>query len=380
MGAVPPLLPRIAEAFALSEVGAAWAVSVFGLARLAVDLPAGYLADRLGRRRCFVAAGAAMTAGTLTCALAPGEGLFYLGRALGGAGHGGAVLMLLLAVLASTPAGARSRAGSLLEGAIIVSFLGSALAVGPIAEAYGWRGAFGLVAAAGLGSTLLGARLRAWKASPAGEGGGSRAGATASRSGRAPSGAEGGAAPPATVARVLPLYAAAFSIAFTWAGLLLTLVPLAAAARLGLGATDIGRVLSLAYASDLALLLPVALVADRLGGRGLLVAALAVAAAFAPLVLLASSAGWLAAGVAVLGGTFAVWILPATLLMRAVPPSSHARTIGVYRFVIDLAFIGGPLALAWTARAGGPSAAAALAAAVPCVALLALVGSPRGGR
>lgn len=360
IGVLPPLLPVMGGAFGLSEVGAAWIVSAFAVARLVVDLPAASLVERIGRRRAFLAGGLLLTASAVLTALAPAPSLLYAARAVGGIGHALTSLTLLLFVLGASKPELRSRAGSLAEFTVVAGFLLIGLVAGPVAEVVGWRGAMGLVAAlAGL-ATLAGARLP-WEAPPV------EADAAAPARAR-PAPAE------VAVARaaVWPVLAASFALPLTWHGVLVTLLPLTAASRLGLDATGIGRVLAFNYAADLLLLLPVATLADRTGGARVLTAALALAAVAAPAILLAPSPGLLAAAVFAAGMTFSAWMIPATLLLRAVPATRQARTIALFRFTGDAAAVAGPVLVAAVYEGAGLAAAATLSGGVPLAAALAL--------
>ncbi|HEY8369339.1 MAG TPA: MFS transporter, partial [Thermodesulfobacteriota bacterium] len=364
VGVVPPLLPAMRGGLGLSDVGAAWIVSAFAMARLVIDLPAGMVLERVGRRRGFVAGGLLLAAGGLLSALAPAPWVLYAGRVLGGLGQAVTSLTLLLFVISALPPSARSRAGSLSEFTTIGSFLLAGLLAGPVSSLAGWRGALALVGFLAAVATWAGARLP-WSAASVGS--------------APPAGAAG---KPAEVAEapspIAPAIAASFSISLTWNGVMVTLLPLVAASRLGLDATAIGRVLSFNYAADLLLLLPMATLADRTGGGArVLAAALGVAAIAAPAVLLAPSPALLSAAAFAVGATFSAWMLPAALLLRAVPPSGHARTIGLFRFTGDLAAVVGPVAVAAAYQTGGLPLAALLAGAVPLAAALLLV---RGGR
>ncbi|MGH2856135.1 MAG: MFS transporter, partial [Solirubrobacteraceae bacterium] len=56
-GAIVPLLPRFSEQFELSGAQTALLLALPGLATLAVSVPSGVIADRLGARRVTLAAG-----------------------------------------------------------------------------------------------------------------------------------------------------------------------------------------------------------------------------------------------------------------------------------------------------------------------------------
>ncbi|HEX7126830.1 MAG TPA: MFS transporter [Thermodesulfobacteriota bacterium] len=366
IGVVPPLLPVMRGALALSDVGAAGIVSAFAVARLAIDLPAGLVLERIGRRRGFVAGGLLLAASGLLSALAPSPWALYAARALGGLGQGLTSLTLLLFVITVLPPSVRSRAGSLSEFTTVGSFLLVGLVAGPVSSLAGWRGALALVGLLAAAATWAGAHLP-WTAAAA---------EPALPPGRGGKPAEVAEAP----SPIVPAVAASFSISLTWNGVMVTLLPLAAASHLGLDATGIGRVLSFNYAADLLFLLPVATLADRTGGGArVLAAALGVAALAAPAVLLAPSPALLSAAAFVVGMTFSAWMIPATLLLRAVPPSRHARTIGLFRFTGDLAAVVGPVAVAAVYQAGGLPAAVLLAGAVPLAASL-LMARTAGGR
>ena len=85
--ALVPLLPRIAAVHHLSAATTAALIAAPGAATLAVALPAGVVADRLGARRVTIAATALMTAGVLAQA-APGLGWLLGGRFAFGLAYG----------------------------------------------------------------------------------------------------------------------------------------------------------------------------------------------------------------------------------------------------------------------------------------------------
>jgi EmrB/QacA subfamily drug resistance transporter len=121
---------------ALPEIGAdleatfteqQWVIDAYALAVAAVLLPIGSLADRVGRRRVFLAGLAAFAAASAACAAAPSALALDLFRALQGAGAA-AVLATSLALIAAAYDGpARARAMGVWGAAS-----GAALAAGPV--------------------------------------------------------------------------------------------------------------------------------------------------------------------------------------------------------------------------------------------------------
>jgi len=138
--ALVPLLPRIAAVHHLSAATTAALIAAPGAATLAVALPAGVVADRLGARRVTLAAAALMTVGVLAQG-APGLGWLLAGRFAFGLAYG-VVWTTAVAWIAQSEA---DGAGAARRQAAIVTSAAVGVAAGP---------AFGaLVAArAGLGA------------------------------------------------------------------------------------------------------------------------------------------------------------------------------------------------------------------------------------
>jgi EmrB/QacA subfamily drug resistance transporter len=136
-------LPSIRQDLGASFTDLQWVVDAYALTLAALVLPAGSLADRLGRRRVFAAGLVIFSAASLLCALAPDPTLLNLARALQGVG--GAVLFAVsLALVAQEfPAGPQRGTAMGLYGATI----GVAVAIGPLVggaltDGLGWRSIF----------------------------------------------------------------------------------------------------------------------------------------------------------------------------------------------------------------------------------------------
>src|SRR5438270_9105469 len=70
-GGIVPVLALYARSFGVTQSAIGVAIAVYGLARFLVALPAGQLADRVGRRKALALGGLVTAAGNLLCAYAP---------------------------------------------------------------------------------------------------------------------------------------------------------------------------------------------------------------------------------------------------------------------------------------------------------------------
>jgi MFS family permease len=85
---IVPLLPAYTHRFGLSGVETGMLLAATALSTMAVSLPAGALADRLGARLLTIVAGWLMAAAMLVEAFAPSFSVLLLARLLFGAGYG----------------------------------------------------------------------------------------------------------------------------------------------------------------------------------------------------------------------------------------------------------------------------------------------------
>src|SRR3954463_1856046 len=121
-------LPRIGEDLHAGLSGLQWVVDAYTLALASTVLPAGALADRLGRRRVFAVGLVVFTLSSLAAAMAGSIQVLNTARAVQGVG--GAILFAVsLALLAHAFPGHRERTGAL---AVYGATIGASFAVGPL--------------------------------------------------------------------------------------------------------------------------------------------------------------------------------------------------------------------------------------------------------
>lgn len=121
-------LPAIAGDLRASFAEVQWVIDAYALTLASTLLAAGSLADRLGRRRVFVAGLLLFTAASIACALAPSALALDVARGVQGIG-GAAIFSASLAVLAEAYSPGRERAKALTVWGAVT---GAALAVGPV--------------------------------------------------------------------------------------------------------------------------------------------------------------------------------------------------------------------------------------------------------
>jgi predicted MFS family arabinose efflux permease len=340
VGMVPPLLPLLADEWRLSPLQAGLVNTLYAVGRLGASYPASAMRARHGTRRVVFLGLALLVTGVVACGVAPGFVTFLLARLVMGVGASAAFLAIFAELLETAPAAWRGRVTNLFEGMAILSLaIGSTLGAW-IAGQVGWRWVF-----VGAGPVLLLCGLT-WRALPA----------VAGRSPVEPAAAE---RPDRRLAhrRLVPVYAASLCLSLTWSGLFATMAPLLGHARYGLGAGPLGLALGAGYAAELAGLLGVGLVIDRIRREPVFLVG-AVTAAAGGLVLAAGThPGVFVLGLVLVGGGFAVWMVPAIVLADRVGTPMPPGYFAVYRIAMDAGMIAGPLVLGAMADLLGARAA-----------------------
>ncbi|WP_220446628.1 MFS transporter [Nonomuraea deserti] len=158
-------LPSIGRDLDTSGSPLSWVVAGYNLAFAAMTLIAGSAADRIGRRRVFIAAALVFAAGFLATALSPSIIVIDIARLISGAGGAG-IMAAGGAMLASSYDGAaRNRAFALMG-----TMAGIGIAIGPtlsglLIDATGWRGGFAVFTVVSLLVALGATRARESRAS-----------------------------------------------------------------------------------------------------------------------------------------------------------------------------------------------------------------------
>jgi MFS transporter, DHA1 family, multidrug resistance protein len=360
-GAMVPSLALYAQSFGVPASAIGLAVAAYGLARFVSAVPAGQLADWLGRRPTLALGGLISAAGNLWCAWASAYPEFVLARFVAGAGAG-LILTTGQVVLAdiSTPE-QRGRSIAIYQGTFLF-----AVGIGPfpgglLAEHWGLAAPF---AAYGVASLL--AAVVAWLAVRETRDLWRRATATVSR-------------PPFARQFRLLLGKLGFVLvslislmnAVVRTGGLFAIVPMLATALLGLSVGAIGFALMLGSICGLVAAYPAGWVADRYGRKVVIVPATVLTGTSMFLFCLAPNYGWFIAASIVWGVASSVGgAAPATYAADSAPPGMNAAAMSTFRMTADAGYVIGPLALGFIADVYSPIVSLAVAAV-----LLLLVGA-----
>jgi MFS family permease len=365
-GAVVAVLALYASSFGVGQSAIGVSIAVYGLARFLVAVPAGQLADRVGRRGVLALGGLVSAAGNLLCAGAPTYVLFIGGRFVAGAG---AALVLIggTIVLAdiTTPAN-RGRTMAIYQGVFLF-----AVGVGPVpggllAERFGLTAPFLVYTIAGVVAAIV-----AWVSIPE------------TRAGPSSAAAVTAAELPAFGAQIRLLTGrigfvlatlVSFMSAVARTGALFNVIPVLARDRLALGADRVGVGLALASLVGLVVIYPSGMLVDRVGRKLLIVPATVMSAVSMLVFIVAPTYGWFLAACVVWSlATGVSGAAPAAYAADVAPPGMNAAAMSTFRMLSDAGYVLGPIVLGIVADLFGADIALA-AAAVLLTAAAALFG------
>jgi len=261
VGAFGPLLPEIGRTQSLPDWQLGFVASAFGFARMAAAMPVGMLVVRR-LAAALMAAPLILVLGLLLLVNARSLPVLLVGRFLLGISHTLTMVGGLTAVLLEGGGSVSTRL-NLFEFAGMLGILGGLGTVALVPAAWGWKLALALASAPVVLSLLLLPELRR-------------------RFPDAPALVRRAAAPSADMPGrrgdrgvVALMFGTAIVFALTWSSASAFVIPIRGTREFGLTRTGISWLLGMAQAIDLAALIPVGRLADRLG-HGLILGAASV--------------------------------------------------------------------------------------------------------
>lgn len=355
-----PLLPDIRNEFGISISTAGLIVGSYGLARLAVDLPAGFLAQVVGHRRLSILALATLVVASLIGLLAGSVEVLIIARIGAGLAVGILATVILSALSATATVANRGKVMSLFHVANNTGIALYPMIGGLIGLAFGWRATFLITAVLAVAAAVLVLPILLRVQMPSRR----SLGSTADDERRVLHGRQRRIAIGVTnlgvVANMIHRH-----------GFRNTVLPLYAATALGLGGVSIATAIALMSITGLMVATPGGMLGDRIGRRRVISAGLAaVAVGDLVFILTGDLVSFLLAAALIGFGDFFTSSQTA-LLSEVVPPEERTKVLSGYRFSADLGALLGPIILAVVMDVVNAQAAMILVAAILLTASLA---------
>ena len=334
-GVVGPVLPLYARDFGVSATMVGLTLTVFALARLILNIPAGLIADRFGRRVLLIGGPILTSIGMFGSGFAGDIWSLLIWRFVAGAGSAFFMSGALIYLIDIAPPDLRARYVATNQWALSVG-----VALGPgigglVAERWGLAAPFHLVGVIALFAAVYAVfRLPETRRSSGPE-----------------LKDESPAREAARIARSGPFLAIAFvtgTIFMTRAGTRATLVPLHADETLAWGPGELGLVFTVTGVMTLFTLWPATWATENIG-RASVILFSAMAAALGTFVIGSSSTPmWFVLGNVILTlGTGTAGPAPAAFVADLFPERMRGLGVGLYRSAGDVGFVLGPPALGW---------------------------------
>jgi MFS family permease len=327
-GLIAPILPAYALTFNIPIAFTGVVVSIFAVGRLMMDIPAGVLADRLGRKQTMIPGLVILSLGSGLTGFANDIVTLLLARLLAGAG---AAFYMTAAFVWLAEVGGSERRGRLMG--ILSTFTFSGFAVGPvfggfIAAAYGLSAPFysyAVITILAIIPTMLLSPPPRMPTAPKPMGQGFKEIASLFRR------------------RSFILVATgALVLTLLRGGVQQTLLPLYFGLNLGLNEAEIGIILGAIALTRPIIPAPAGLLSDRIGRKPLMMAALiggGLTAAMYPHLTAITAL----IGVGVIYGLFTAAAPMSAYMADVVPGKKLGPAMGVFRVTQDIGLIAGPV-------------------------------------
>jgi MFS family permease len=331
---ISPVLPQYALSFSIPIALVGWAVAAFALARVVVDIPAGFLADRFGRKRNMILGLVLIILSSIAAGTANNYAWLILARIVGGIGSALYMTSATTWVAHVSAGKSRGRYMSLYTGLVFAGTAFGPTIGGYTAAHFGLNAPFFAYAVFGFAGLIATLPLKE----------------TAASSHEARSEMH--------MKDVLSVFSngpfmlvscSVLGLFFLRAGVRSTLVPLYASLNLGLSEEKIGILLTVAAVATAISTFPSGWLSDKVGRKKPMMACLFLSGIA---VLLIPSQGSLAGLMGILAfyglatglqGSIAAW--PADVA----PKGRLGTSMGVYRVMGDLGLFLGPITASYVA-------------------------------
>lgn len=330
-GMLTPVMALYGQSFAIPDWQIGLMITVFAAGRLAADLPAGHIANKIGMRPLLGCGMLMCSVGALMGAVAPDYLIVLIGRILQGIGSGLFLTTAMIYLAQKSDRASRGKVMSLFQGATLVGGAFGPSVGGFSAAMFGLAGPFYVAAVIGLLSGML--PLMLFKDS-------AQANEESRHNGKH------GMLPLLLIVPFVCVLLANFGFFLTRTAGQWQMMPLLADQRYGIGPDQLGLAMSLSAIANLAALPAAAFLVDRAPRPAIITFSLIATGAALVGIALASSETMLYLGMIAIG--LATGIGGPAIAAYAVdvaPPSQQGPAMGMLRFAGDFGYLVGPLAI-----------------------------------
>jgi DHA1 family multidrug resistance protein-like MFS transporter len=354
LGLVTPILPLYAQSFGVGAAAVGSLVTVFGLARMAVNIPVGHFTERFGRRMLLIGGPLLTSAGSLGFAFAGAFAELLVWRVVQGVGSAMLTTAAMVVLTDISTKETRGRIMSLYQGSLLLGAGAGPALGGFLAELYGIRIPFIIFAVLTLGAALW-ALLRIPETRPHAPDAARRSNGSPTAGGEAAEGTRG--RPMRRLLRTpdfLLVSAVTLGIFFTRAGGQMTLLPLLGHNVLGMSESRIGLAFTLIAGINFLALYGAGVLSDRFGRKAVIVPSGLITAVAVVLFLYTGSVTLFFLNAALFGvGIGLGGPAPAAYAADIAPPGAVGPMMGLYRTISDLGLVIGPVLLGWMVDVSG---------------------------
>jgi len=331
---ISPVLPQYALSFSIPVALVGWAVSAFALARVVTDIPAGFLADRFGRKRNMIFGLVLIILSSIAAGTASNYAWLIFARIVGGVGSALYMISATTWVAQVSAGKSRGRYMSLYTGLVFAGTAFGPTIGGYTAAHFGLQAPFFAYAVLGLAGLIATLPLKEAADSSQAARSKMRMKDVLSALSNRP---------------FMLVNCAVLGLFFLRAGVRSTLVPLYASLNLGLSEEKIGILLTVAAVATAVFTFPSGWLSDKVGRKRPMMACLFLSSIAVLLIPLQGSLAGLMGIMAFYGlatglqGSIAAW--PADVA----PKGRLGTSMGVYRIMGDIGMVLGPITASYVA-------------------------------
>jgi multidrug resistance protein len=341
IGLVSPILPQYARTFGVNMTLIGMLITIFGIARMIVDIPAGRLTDKVGRRPVLIIGPLILAIGSIGCGLAQNYWLFLSFRFIQGIGSAmyTTAAMVMLADISTEDN--RGKLMSFYQGCILLGAgLGPTMG-GFLAQYFGLRVPFFAFAALAISASIW-----AYFSLPE-----SRPEKIYRQSKNQEVLLDSHQKAIKNLLRdpnFLLISLITFGVFITRQGAQNQILPLLSADRLGLNEGQIGFALTIVAVIQLVTIFISGRLSDRIGRKAVITPGCIIIAISLIMLSYTNSYSFLIFTCLIMGmGIGTCGPISSAYVADIIPKESYSVGMGTYRAISDLGFVIGPVLLGW---------------------------------